>query len=379
MKIAVNTRLLIHNRLDGIGRFACETLKEITCTHPEHQFYFIFDRKYDERYIFSKNVTPIVISPQARHPLLYLLWFEISIPLLFSKLKPDLFLSPDGYLSLGTSVPSVDVIHDLNFEHYPADLPWADRLYYQKMFPRFARKATRLATVSEFSRNDISTRYGIDPAKIDVVYNGANDLFKPISESEKANVLKRFSQGLPYFFFVGTLHPRKNLVNLFKAFDLFKETDSNSQKLLISGAKMWWTEEIRLAYETMKYRSDVIFTGRVSDEELAQLMASAMALTYVSYFEGFGIPILEAFQCETAVITSNLTSMPEVAGEAALLVDPFSVESIRDAMKVISSDEKLRKSLINKGIKQKELFSWRSSAEKLYKTMELAYSESVRK
>jgi len=135
---------------------------------------------------------------------------------------------------------------------------------------------------------------------------------------------------------------------------------------------MWWTDEIRLAYEGMKYRDDVIFTGRVNDGELADLMASALALTYVSLFEGFGIPILEAFHCDTPVITSNVTSMPEVAGNAAMLINPFSINSIAEAMQKITSDDDFRQELIVAGQEQRKKFSWEQTAEKLWGCIEKA-------
>lgn len=153
MKIAVNTRLLVKNKLEGIGWFSYETLKRITTQHPEHEFYFIFDRKHSDDFIFSDNVTPIELFPQARHPFLYYLWFEFSMPRLLKKLKPDLFLSPDGYLSLKSKIKSLVVFHDLNFEHYPEDIPWLERKNYKYFFPRYAKKADRIATVSEYSKD----------------------------------------------------------------------------------------------------------------------------------------------------------------------------------------------------------------------------------
>ena len=358
--------MLLPDKLDGIGRFAHESLQLITKWHPEHQFYFIFDRKFDEQFIYNSNVIPVVIPHQARHPLLFIAWFEVSLPFVFKKIKPDLFLSPDGFNSLVSDIKSVGVIHDLNFEHFPNDLPWTVRKYYTQMFPRFAKKFKRIATVSEYSKTDISNLYNIDYETIDVVYNGAGNIFAPVSEMQQAAIKKKFVHGCDYFFFVGTLHPRKNLVNLFKAFDEFKKSDTQQVKLVIAGIRLWWTDEIRFAYEGMKYRDEVIFTGRVSDTDLASLMGSALALTYISYFEGFGIPILEAFCCGTPVITSNLTSMPEVAGDATLLVDPFSIDAISNAMKSISVDENLRSRLIRKGFSQKEKFSWNQTAEKLW-------------
>ena len=177
MKIAVNTRLLLPDKLEGIGWVAFETLKRITQAHPEHEFYFIFDRKWDERFIFSDNIIPIVAKPQARHPFLYYLWFEWSIPRILKKIKADVFLSPDAYLSLKTNVKSIAVFHDLNFEHYPEDLPFLERKYYCYFFPRYARKAAQIVTVSQFSKKDIMNLYDVPSEKISVVYNGANEEF----------------------------------------------------------------------------------------------------------------------------------------------------------------------------------------------------------
>lgn len=370
MKIAVNTRLLLNGRMDGIARFADETLRIITTQHPEHQFYFYFDRKYDEQFIYNSNVHPVIIHPQARHPFLFLAWFEVSLPFHFTRTHPDIFLSPDGFLSLSANVKSVAVIHDLNFEHFPEDIPFFMRKYYSAMFPRFAQKAARIATVSEYSKSDIINTYKVDPSKIDVVYNGAGNIFRPLLPSDQQQTRDKFSQGREYFFFIGTLHPRKNLVNLFKAFDQFKQSDSRGIKLVLAGARMWWTDEIRLTYEGMKNRDDVILTGRVTDEELASLMASALALTYVSYFEGFGIPILEAFHCDIPVITSNVTSMPEIAGDAAVLINPFSVPSIADAMLKIASNHDFRQDLIVRGREQRTKFTWEQTAEKLWNSIE---------
>jgi len=369
VKIAVNTRLLLKDRLEGIGWFSFESLKRITQQHPEHEFVFIFDRPYSDDFIFSKNITPVIIGPQARHPLLYHIWFNRSIPKILKKFKIDLFLSPDGYLPLHTKVKTLTVIHDLNFEHYPQDIPPFNRYYYKKYFPKFANVASRIATVSHFSKEDIIKNYGVDENKIDVVYNGANENFGPIAPSIKKLVVEKHTGGKPYFIFIGALNPRKNLVNLLKAFDLFKKTDKLSTQLLIVGEKMHKTNAIFDTYENMNYKADVIFSGRLNGLELQKALASAIALTYTSYFEGFGIPIVEAFYTETPVITSNVTSMPEVAGDAALLVDPFSPEDIAKALNKISTNKELRQSLINKGNKRKLEFHWQKTADNLWSSI----------
>jgi glycosyltransferase involved in cell wall biosynthesis len=375
LKILVNTRLLIKNRLEGIGWFTYETLKRITRAHPEVQFIFVFDREFDDEFIFSENITPVILSPQARHPVLYFIWFEFAIYQLLNDLKPDLFLSPDGYLSLRTKTKQLGVIHDINFRHYPEDLPFMERKYYNFFFPKYAHKATRLATVSEYSKKDISSSFGVDPSKIDVVFNGVNESFGPVSVLEQNAVKGIYTQGADYFVFVGALHPRKNISRLLLAFDSFKSSAGGTTKFLIVGKKMWWTDDIEETYESMRFRDDVVFTGRLASEELSKVLASALALVYVTYFEGFGIPILEGFQCETAVITSNVTSMPEVASDAALLVDPFSVESIKGAMILIARDEPLRRSLIEKGKIRKHQYSWDITARLLWESIEKAVSD----
>lgn len=376
LRILVNTRLLLPGRLDGIGWFTHETLSRMVKSHPEHEFIFVFDRQYHPSYIYGPNVTPLVAFPQARHPLLFLIWFEISLPRIIRRYKPDLFLSPDGYISLSSQIPTLAVIHDLNFEHRPADLPFFARNYYCHFFKRFARKATRIATVSEFSKQDIAKLYGIDNEKIDVVYNGASESFRPLSAEEIRQIRLNYTSGEPYFLFVGSLHPRKNLVNLFTAFDLFRTRTESKVKLLIAGGRQWWTRELQQALDRMKFRHEVIFTGRVSDEMLPRITASAFALTYVSFFEGFGIPIIEAMQSGVPVITSNVTSMPEVAGDAALLADPCDPESIAEAMITLWNDMLLRNRLIEKGFARARHFTWDRSAALLWESIEKTLASS---
>lgn len=368
MKIAVNTRLLLKDKLEGIGWVAYETLSRIVKAHPDDEFYFLFDRKPDPKFIFAENVKPVVLFPQARHPFLYIIYFEISVCRALRKIKPDVYLSTDAYLSLSSKTPQIAVFHDINFEHFPQDFPKLALWHYKKFFPKFAHKAKKIITVSEFSKQDIIDNYKVEPEKIDVVYNGANNGFKPLSEEEKIKIRNQYTAGYQYFMFVGSLHPRKNLARLFPAFDLFKERTGSDVKLLIVGEKRWWTEPIQKAYEAMGHKDDVVFVGHLQMEDLHRVTAAALASVYVSYFEGFGIPIVEAYKCDVPVITSNVTSMPEVAGDAALLVDPFDTESIAGALELVM-DENIRNSLIEKGRIRRNDFSWDKAAEQWYKVI----------
>lgn len=370
MRIAVNTRLLLPHRLDGIGWFAAETLKRIVLSHPEHEFYFFFDRKPDSQFIYADNVYPLVLHPQARHPLLWYMFFEWSVTRALRRLKIDLFLSPDGWMSLRTPVPTLTVIHDLNFEHAVDYLRPSHQRYMKHYFPLFASRATRIATVSEYSKQDISNTYGIDSKKIDVVYDGAHSFYRPCSEGEKATTRQKFTDGKPFFIYVGTISRRKNLTNILLAFDKYKTNrPDDSMQLLVVGNRYWWQDELAEAYDNMRYQSDVRFIGHIESDVLAQLMGASEALVYASLFEGFGIPILEAFYAETAVITSNVTSMPEVAGDAAILVDPLSVEEIAKAMQDVAGNEELKRSLIEKGRVRRDLFSWDRTATLLWNSL----------
>jgi glycosyltransferase involved in cell wall biosynthesis len=369
MRIAVNTRLLLKGKLEGIGWFTFETLKRMTQNHPEHEFIFIFDRPFDRDFIFADNVTPVVVGPPARHPFLFWLWFDFSIPRILKKYKADLFLSPDGYLSLRTRVPQLAVIHDINFVHRPDDLPWLIEKYYNYFFPRFARIATRIATVSFYSKEDIARSFKISYDKIDVVYDGINQIFEPLSEKEKATVRKKYTDGAEYFLFVGALHPRKNVSGLLNAFDAFKIDTDNNIKLIIVGGEMHKTGDIFETFDNMRYKNDVIFTGRVATNVLHDIFGAALALTFVPFFEGFGIPVVEAMTAGVPVICSNTTSIPEVGGNAVIYADPMKIDQITTAMIKLASDKDLRQELIEKGFEQKKKFSWDETAHLLWESV----------
>jgi len=369
MRIGVNTRLLLKGKLEGIGWFTYQTVERIVRDHPEHEFVFFFDRQYDESFVFAPNVTPVVVHPQARHPILFYLWFEWSLPYMLKKHKIDLFLSPDSYLSLKTKVPTCLVMHDLAFEHYPEHYVWAQRLYWKHYSPLFAHKATRIVTVSEFSKKDICEHYNIAPSKIDVVYNGAHDEYRPLSWDEREAVKKQYADGAEYFVFAGALHPRKNIVNLLKAFVAFKKRQHSNMKLVIVGRLAWKYEEVEQMRATMQFRNDVKWVGYMNVEELSRVTGAAYAMVFASLFEGFGIPILEALQCNVPVIVSNTSSMPEVAGEAGLLVDPTNVEDIASKMHMLYKDEALRAKLIANAPTQVAKFDWQRSSERLWESI----------
>lgn len=362
MIIGINTRFLLTTKMEGFGWYTFEISKRLVAQHPEHQFVFFFDRPFDSKFIFGENVKGVIVSPPARHPILHAIWYEYSLKKALKKHKVDVLFSPDGYLSLRSKIPQIAVIHDINFEHYPKDLPFFSRTYLRYFFPKYAKKAAKIITVSNYSKADIQQKYGIDGSKITVAWNGASELFNPISEELKSETKLNYSGGESYFIFVGAIHPRKNVQRLIDAFVTFKKTTGSSTKLLIVGASLWRDSGFNLNLpEAIK--SEIIFTGHLQLEELAKLMGSALALTYVPYFEGFGIPLLEAMQCGTPIIAGNLTSLPEVAGDAAIYCDPFNVAAISEKMILLEQSKELQQQLKEAGLKRSIDFSWDISAK----------------
>lgn len=363
MIIAVNTRLLLKDRLEGIGWFMYENLRRITIAHPEHTFLFLFDRPYDPEFIFSDNIHPMIVPPPTRHPVLWYTWLEYSLPRVLKKYGAEIFISPDGYMPLKLKIPSQITIHDINFQHRPMDLRVADRLYYRKYFPLFAQKSNRISTVSEYSKSDLVSSYGINPDKIDVVYNGVNELYSPLQQNEIDSTRKSLTGGIPYFVFVGSMHPRKNLSNLMLGFDQFRTKLNMKFKLVIVGEKMFMTGDIDKTYAGLLNKDDVIFTGRLSPGNLMRVLGASAGLTFVPLFEGFGIPLLEAMRCGVPILTSNVTSLPEIAGDAAIYTDPSRVEEIAQGMMKLATDLELVSRLVKAGHRRSQLFSWDKTAE----------------
>lgn len=369
MTIAVNTRFLLTHYLEGYGYFIHECFKRITNNHPEHRFVFIFDRPFDEQFIYSDNIIPVVIGPPARHPILWKWWYDVRVPGVLKKYKADIFVSPDGHCSLNTKVPQCVVIHDLAFLHYPSHIKKSHLNYYKKNIPRFIEKANSIVTVSEFTKADILERYNLATKNIDVVYNAAKSIFKPVVDVQKENVKIKFTDGKEFFLFTGAIHPRKNLMNLLKGFSFFKKRLQSNFKLVIAGRLAWKYESFLNDIKSYKYRNDLILTGYLPEEELAALTGSAYAMVYPSLFEGFGVPVLEAMQSGTPVITTAGSAMQEVAGDAALYADVRSPAQIGEKMMLIYNDEELRNQLILKGIDKAKEYSWQKTSNRLWQSI----------
>ena len=370
MRIAVNTRFLLSDQLEGYGYYVYECFSRITKRHPEHEFIFIFDRPFDKKFIFASNVKAVVTGPPARHPVLWKLWYDIKIPAVLKKYKADVFVSCDGFCSLATAVPQCLVVHDLAFLHYPHFIPRTHFLFYKYYTPKFLDKAKRVITVSQFSKNDIISQYKTDAKKIAIVPNAAKQIFHAIGDSAKQEIKEKYTAGKEFFLYTGAIHPRKNLMNLVKAFSIFKRKQKSDWKLVLAGRLAWKYKSFVKSLESYKYREDLILTSYLEEKELAVLTASAYALVYPSLWEGFGVPVLEAMQCGVPVITSSESAMQEIAGDAALYMKPEDHNDIAEKMMRLYKDEKLRSELVKKGLQRNAAYNWDTSAELLWEAIQ---------
>lgn len=378
MKIAVNTRFLLYENLEGYGYFLQEVLSRWVKNHPEHQFIFIFDRPFHNGFVFAPNVMPVVAGPPARHPVLWKWWYDVRIPAVLKKYKADVFLSCDGFCSLTTKVPQCLVVHDLAFLHYPTFIKRSHLFFYKRYTPKFLEKASAIATVSQFSKKDIVEKYRVDPERIDVVYSAAKKFFKPIDWQLKQAVRDEFTNGKNYFIYVGSIHPRKNPTALLKAFSIFKKRQKSDWKLVIAGRAAWHSKAFMDSLKTYKYRDDLVVTGYVDEAQLERLTGAAYALVYPSFFEGFGVPVLEAMQAGVPAITSAGSAMQEIAGDGALYADPTSYQDIADKMMLIYKDETLHSRLVEKGLVAASAYSWDKTAALLWQSIERAWNSKIK-
>ncbi|NND33752.1 MAG: glycosyltransferase family 4 protein [Saprospiraceae bacterium] len=366
MRILINARFLIPNKLEGIGLYTFEIVSRLAKSHPNHHFILCVDRKSSMLFTFPENVTFELIRPMARHPFLFIWWFEVGIPRAYRRTSADLFFSPDGFLSLSSAVSrSLLVIHDLAYKHYPDQISQVMLWYYQTYTPKFISKANHIVTVSNATAQDLAQHFPTSAHKTTVIYNG----YRTPKKLNKSPREQSESVAGEYFVAIGSIHPRKNIAGLIRAFDKFRKLTLRRIKLVIVGRKAWKTGPLEIAFENSTHRDDIILTGFIPDTEMFHYLSHSKGLVYVSFFEGFGLPIVDAMAMGVPVITSDRSSMKEIAGEAALLVDPENPSEIAQAMYNLVENKNLRDDLIEAGKKRLEIFSWDRAANEISKLM----------
>jgi len=365
VNIGINARLFVKGKMEGVATYIFEITKRLVSDHPEDTFVFFFDRAYDQSFIFSDNIKPVIVYPQARHPLLWEIWWQWQMPRYLKKYNIDVFYTGEIFMPRRTKTPTAIVSHDLAYKHYPDQIPKAVRKYYARTYPKNHRLADAIISVSEYTKSDIVKQFGIENDRISVIYNAVPNGFKPLDEATKQEVRSKYAQGEKYIAYLGSFHPRKNIVNLVKGFNVFKSMSKSKHKLLLMGRWSWFTDKIKQEISASPFTSDIIVLEKVGKEKY-DLVAASEALCYISLFEGFGIPILEGFAAGVPVITSNVSSMPEVSNGSAMEIDPHSPQEIGEAMIQVTEQNDLRRTHIEKGLNRLNDFSWQKSSEDTY-------------
>ena len=370
MQIGIITSSMDGNRA-GIGSYTYNLVKNLLKTDKKNDYTLI--HKYRSNNPIYRDANEIIISyPEI--PLRETLGNNILLPLKLKHYKLDLIHDPSQIspFMFNPAPTKVLTIHDLTPVIFPEAHGKIHAFLQNNVFPRTLKHVNSIITISNSTKNDIIRYFKITETKIKVIYNGVDDRFKVLHEDEIKSVKEEYGIKHPFILFVGTLEPRKNIPTLLKAFYLLKKKNI-PHKLVIVGGKGWKYDSVYETIKSLNLQKKVIFTGYVPDEDLPKLYNAADLFVYPSLYEGFGLPPLEAMACGTPVITSNTSSLPEVVGDAGILVNPFSVEEIAGAMESILKNKSLREQMIKRGLKRSQMFSWEKCAKevvKIYKSLE---------
>jgi len=312
--------------------------------------------------------------PTSRAPV-RVAWEQAVQPWVLSQIEADLVHAPAFVSPLLSACPAVVTIHDLSFIRFPKLFRPANRLYLKTFVRLSTRRARLMIAVSRHTAAEVTRLLGVPRERIEVVYHGVDPAFRPLPAEKVAAFRRR--RGLPERFtlFVGTLEPRKNLTRLVDAFARIRD---GRTKLVLAGGKGWLYEDLLARVEEEELSGEIIFPGYVATEELPLWYNAATALAYPSLYEGFGMPVLEAQACGTPVLSSNVSSLPEAAGDAALMIDPYDVEALAGGLNRVLTEKPLRQELQERGLAHARRFTWPRTAQETARVYRRALSEGNR-
>jgi glycosyltransferase involved in cell wall biosynthesis len=369
LKIAIDARKL---RDYGIGTYVRNLLRHLSRIDHDTE-YVLLCRPADYGLVegLGENFRSVPESAPA-----YSLREQLSVPMDLRREGVDLFHAPHYVLPPLTPVRSVVTIHDCIHLRFPQYLPNKLGYAYARGSLWFAtHRSSRIMTVSEASKRDILRYFRVPEGKIDVIHNAIDERFGLMpAEEEIARVRERYQLNDPFVLYAGNIKPHKNLERLIEAFHMLRRGDLEHVKLLIIGDEISKYATLRRAVHRYKLHKHVRFFGFVPDETLAVLYRLASVFVFPSLYEGFGLPPLEAMASGTPVVTSNVSSLPEVVGDAALLVDPYEPEAIAHAIRQVLTDQALREDLVRRGLERVGLFSWDRSVRRVREI----YAETAR-
>ena len=361
MTIYLDVSAAVHRRA-GLGRYAESLARGLVAADPDRYGLF-YNRERTIEPLVGLEHLPARSVALGYKPWRMLVWLAQVARVGFDRFLSDakLFHSTEHLLLPLRTVPTVLTVHDLIFRHLSAHHKPLNRWYLNLTMPLYCRRATHIVTISECTRRDLVAAYGVPLEKITVIPEAADSYFRPQRQEAVAAVQTRYGLPVRYLLFVGTIEPRKNLTRLLAAFEILY-ADGLTDGLVIVGKRGWLYDDFFAALERSPVQGQVVLPGYVPDEDLPAIYAGAQALVFPSLYEGFGLPVLEAMACGTPVVASQVSSIPEVGGEAPIYFDPTSMEEMTRSVRKLLRDNALREEMQVEGLAQAARFSWEQAA-----------------
>jgi glycosyltransferase involved in cell wall biosynthesis len=381
MLIGVDASRVARALRTGTEAYSLHLIRALIRAGCDHRFRLYTPAPFsmDPEYEAAQNPTlegQVSLSYEVRVIPFPRLWTHVRLAWEVRRHPPDVLFVPAHVMPLVCPVPSVVTVHDLGYLLYPEAHRLFDRWYLGWTTRRHARQAAFVIADSQATRADLINHYQADPERIAVVYPGRDESLARVEATDAIHAAKaRYGIGGDYLLYLGTLQPRKNLVRLVEAFGRLQPLTAEL-RLVLAGKKGWLYDDLFARVKALGLEDRVLFTGYVADDDKAPLLSGARALVYPSLYEGFGLPVLEAMTCGTPVLTSNVSSLPEVAGDAALLVDPLDVDAMAEDMSRLITDDELRVTLVEKGYTQVRKFSWARAAHEVLQVLEAVANKS---
>lgn len=366
MIIAINTISFLNAEKEE--NFIYETFNRITKAHPGHTFIFIAE-KTSGSLIISEKVIPVNVGGAPKNLIRAIVWFHLKIWKVLKQYKVDLFISK-GVCLLGSKTRQLLIAPDLSFIHQPAFVNRTRKLVLKKFTLRFLNKAGFIIVSSEFEKTGIVNNYQIPTDKIQVIYEGVNENIQPINIEERAIIKEKYAEGNEYFIYSGSISSQKNLLNLLKAFSVFKKRQRSGMQLILAGNQGKYYDKFVESLKHYKFKKEVKLFPGLLQTGIEKIIAASYAMLCPAVYETSPRAPFIAMKCEVPVIVSSTGALPEACIDAALYFDAGNFKDIAEKMMEIFKDEKLRKELMEKGKEQIKKFNWDRSAEIVWKNIE---------
>ena len=365
MKIAIDATIL-RSQNTGTGFYVINLLNGLMKYDKENEYIVFGNKEIIKKFVFLNNKNFRIENVIFKNRIARVLWQLFILLFKLKRLNVNILHSTNYITPLFKfNLKFIVTIHDLTFIIFPEKFTIVKRLFFRFMVPIFIRRADKVITVSENTKNDIIKFLKVPKEKISVTFETYNECYdSEIKKEDSKKILDKYGINKNYFLFVGMIEPRKNILSILKAF--IELDDELDEDLVIVGKKGWYYREIEEFMENIKnkrLKNRIIFTGFVSEKELVSIYKNAEIFIYPSFYEGFGIPPLEAMVCGVPVITSNTSSIPEVVGDAAIKIDPYNYIELKEAIKVLKHNPQKKEEMSEKGKEQSKKFSSKKFAE----------------